>query len=323
MSGARTSLGCRDGHPLIVVCVALAAACYGWIEAGWLRRGSSKSRSRGSRRCSTDCGSGTSRTFTSGPRSRGATARPSARCVGSGASSGPRLHHRRLVSHLAESRAYARSSQTRCPFVVLGNHDVAVTRDPFSRAAELNDLDRDAATSGRRGNGDAFVARGSRSPVSTPPLSGEAMLPDPTIVPTGELRILLCHFPRVVERLPANGFDLILAGHLHAGQICLPFPGRRITLAHPRRRVAGLYETEAGRCTYPGNGTTFVPLRFFARPEVTELVLRRRSDICRGGAAQLAGSRSARIGDQHAVRSSDLRGRDARRRRPRARARAP
>jgi predicted MPP superfamily phosphohydrolase len=25
----------------------------------------------------------------------------------------------------------------------------------------------------------------------------------------------------------------------------------------------------------PGTGTTFVPLRFFARPEVTELVLRR------------------------------------------------
>ena len=28
------------------------------------------------------------------------------------------------------------------PFVVLGNHDVAVTRDPFSRVAELRDLER-------------------------------------------------------------------------------------------------------------------------------------------------------------------------------------
>jgi uncharacterized protein len=91
------------------------------------------------------------------------------------------------------------------------------------------------------------------------------------------LRILLCHFPRIVRTMPSGAFDLILAGHLHAGQICLPVPGRRITLAHPRAvYVAGLYETIAGVMhVSPGTGTTFVPFRFFARPEVTELVLRR------------------------------------------------
>ena len=92
------------------------------------------------------------------------------------------------------------------------------------------------------------------------------------------LRLLLCHFPGIVDRMPGASFDLILAGHLHAGQICLPLPRRRITLAHPRARFAsGLYETEAGTMhVSPGTGTTFVPFRFFARPEVTELVLRRR-----------------------------------------------
>jgi predicted MPP superfamily phosphohydrolase len=51
-----------------------------------------------------------------------------------------------------------------------------------------------------------------------------------------------------------------------------------VTLAHPRARfVAGLYETPAAAMhVSPGTGTTFVPFRFFARPEVTELVLRRR-----------------------------------------------
>jgi predicted MPP superfamily phosphohydrolase len=80
-----------------------------------------------------------------------------------------------------------------------------------------------------------------------------------------------------VRRIPPGSFDLILSGHLHAGQICLPLPGRRITLAHPRARlVAGVYETPAGVMhVSPGTGTTFVPFRFFARPEVTELVLRR------------------------------------------------
>jgi predicted MPP superfamily phosphohydrolase len=92
------------------------------------------------------------------------------------------------------------------------------------------------------------------------------------------LTVLLCHFPGIADRIPAGSFDLILSGHLHAGQICLPIPGRRITLAHPAARyVAGVYETAAGVMhVSPGTGTTFVPFRFCARPEVTELVLRCR-----------------------------------------------
>ena len=83
--------------------------------------------------------------------------------------------------------------------------------------------------------------------------------------------------PRDRAARAAGAFHLVLAGHLHAGQICVPVPGRGpITLAHPRARfVAGLYSTPAGTLHIsPGTGTTFVPFRFFARPEVTELVLR-------------------------------------------------
>jgi predicted MPP superfamily phosphohydrolase len=103
--------------------------------------------------------------------------------------------------------------------------------------------------------------------------------PDRLVDPKASFRILLCHFPGIVYRIPAGSFDVVLAGHLHAGQICLPFPGRPITLAHPRAaHVAGLYPTPAGAMhVSPGSGTTFVPFRFFARPEVTELVLRRRA----------------------------------------------
>jgi uncharacterized protein len=63
---------------------------------------------------------------------------------------------------------------------------------------------------------------------------------------------------------------------MHAGQIVLPYPGGKIRFAHLRARFAeGLYRR--GGVTLhvsPGLGTTFLPLRFFARPEVTELVLR-------------------------------------------------
>jgi predicted MPP superfamily phosphohydrolase len=55
----------------------------------------------------------------------------------------------------------------------------------------------------------------------------------------------------------------------------LPYGIGRLTLAHPRARyVAGVYR-RAGTVMHvsPGLGTTFVPLRYFARPEATELVL--------------------------------------------------
>ena len=93
-----------------------------------------------------------------------------------------------------------------------------------------------------------------------------------------DLRILIVHFPALVDRLPAGAFDLVVSGHMHDGQICLPYPGGKLRLAHPRARYtrgplpAAL---EAMLHVSAGLGTTFVPFRFAARPEATELVLSR------------------------------------------------
>ena len=94
--------------------------------------------------------------------------------------------------------------------------------------------------------------------------------------PRADLRILLCHFPDVVERIPPGSFDVVLAGHLHGGQICLPFPGGKLRLSsmgppYPE----GVFRLGATTLVVSrGLGTTFVPFRFSARPEVTELVVR-------------------------------------------------
>ena len=172
------------------------------------------------------------------------------------------------------------------PYVVLGNHDVAVTRDPFSRAAELDGIEEqavllrdDAVTLERAGENIQIVGTDAeRFPKGT---AHPWKLADPAAA----LRILLCHFPDIDRTLPAGAFHLVLAGHLHAGQIAIPIPTRRrrLTLAHPRERyVAGLYPVPGGVMHIsPGTGTTFVPFRLFARPEVTELVLRPRATVSR------------------------------------------
>ena len=85
-----------------------------------------------------------------------------------------------------------------------------------------------------------------------------------------DLRILLCHFPQVIDRLEPGVFDLVLSGHLHAGQITVPYPGGRLRLAHLRWTYTS---GPAALHLSAGLGTTFVPFRFFARPAAYELVL--------------------------------------------------
>ena len=64
---------------------------------------------------------------------------------------------------------------------------------------------------------------------------------------------------------------------MHDGQISLPLPRDKLRLAHLHARfTTGVYERAGMRMhVSPGLGTTFVPFRFYARPEATELVLQR------------------------------------------------
>jgi predicted MPP superfamily phosphohydrolase len=160
-------------------------------------------------------------------------------------------------------------------YAVLGNHDVEHSRDPFSRSGGLKDLSParllvdEAETLELRGRRVQLVGvdpRAYRAGRARPWLLAD---------PAADLRILLCHYPTVLRRLPFDSFDLVLAGHMHDGQITLPLPRRKVLLAHPRAPYAsGLYVRNGITMhVSPGLGTTFVPLRFYARPEATELVL--------------------------------------------------
>ena len=160
-------------------------------------------------------------------------------------------------------------------FAVLGNHDFAETKDPFSTRSPVGDLG--AATLLLDEAATVQIRRRRVQIVGVDPRSYRRGLSRPARLaePGADLRILLCHFPNVVDQILPGAFDLVLAGHLHAGQITLPLPGGRIPLAHPRwRYVHGLYRREAAVLhVSAGLGTTFVPFRFLARPEATELTL--------------------------------------------------
>ena len=162
-------------------------------------------------------------------------------------------------------------------FAVLGNHDVEVTRDPFSQPTDASVVEKSGAvllendSVLRTTNGKTVQVVGGDQSLG-PYWSRVAQLADPE----GDLRILLFHFPDVVRHLPPGAFDLVLAGHLHGGQICIPTPRGKVRLEHLRApHWEGLHDTPAGTLHVSrGLGTSFVPFRFLARPEATRLVLR-------------------------------------------------
>jgi predicted MPP superfamily phosphohydrolase len=158
-------------------------------------------------------------------------------------------------------------------YAVLGNHDVASTRDPFSRPADLSGVDAavllehesvGVGHDGRRVQVAGGDPRRHREPHG------------PLADPDADFRILLVHFPDDVRMLAPGEFHLILAGHLHGGQICVPAPRGKVRLEHLRAPYwEGLFELPQGTLHVSrGLGTSFVPFRLLARPEATILTLR-------------------------------------------------
>ena len=87
------------------------------------------------------------------------------------------------------------------------------------------------------------------------------------------------HSPDSAPETAALGYDLLVAGHTHGGQVCLPGVGALVTnCSLPARLVSGLIRVgDAVVSVSPGLGTSkFAPFRFFCRPEATLLELHPR-----------------------------------------------
>ncbi|MFT4299720.1 MAG: metallophosphoesterase [Aeromicrobium sp.] len=109
------------------------------------------------------------------------------------------------------------------------------------------------------------------------------VLDDAPADPGADLAIGVAHAPylRVLDRWNTLGYRLILAGHTHGGQLCLPYVGALATNCDlDTARAKGLHthrvpghepswmHVSAGLGTSP-----YAPIRFACRPEATLLTL--------------------------------------------------
>jgi uncharacterized protein len=106
-----------------------------------------------------------------------------------------------------------------------------------------------------------------------------------------DLRIGVTHAPylRVLDQFAGDGYELLLAGHTHGGQLCLPVKGALVTNCDlDTGRAKGLHRhPKDSRPGDPGSswlhvsagaGTSpYAPVRFCCRPEATLLTLAPRT----------------------------------------------
>ncbi|WP_203567798.1 metallophosphoesterase [Aestuariimicrobium ganziense] len=144
-------------------------------------------------------------------------------------------------------------------FLARGWHDLTNQR------AELTVAGRHLAF---RGTDDAHMDRDRYDEVAGPAVDAD-------------LNIGVTHAPylRLLDAMARDGMDLVMAGHTHGGQVCLPGRALVTNCDIEPARVKGYHSHTAGGRTCAlhvsaGIGTSpYAPYRVFCRPEATLLTL--------------------------------------------------
>lgn len=172
--------------------------------------------------------------------------------------------------------------------------DARVPRTTRERDLPADELAREMRSAGWKdltNRRDALTIGGRRielAGVDDPHLDLD-VFPSPAPRTPGSFRLGVTHAPyrRVLDAMHADDSDLILAGHTHGGQLCVPFYGALVTNCDlDRRRASGVHGWPGERPDRPGGedstmmhvsagaGTSpYAPVRFACRPEATVLTL--------------------------------------------------
>ena len=150
-------------------------------------------------------------------------------------------------------------------YAVLGNHDFIEIVPPLERAG-LRFLLNEVVTVPFQGA--ELYLGGVDDPhfYRTHDLAGVR-----DAIPDTGFSLLLCHSPETYREVAGYGFDAMLSGHTHGGQICLPGGRALVSVCDaPKPMQAGAWQyRELRGYTSVGTGSCGVPLRYFCPPEIT------------------------------------------------------
>ncbi len=173
-------------------------------------------------------------------------------------------HHRWIVPLIGRLKA------THGVYAILGNHDrfhdPAIVRKRLKRVG-VKVLGNSWETVDVRG--EPLVVIGQEAPWFKP-------APDLSHAPTDPFRLCLSHTPDHIRWARKHGVDLMLAGHVHGGQVRVPVLGSLfVPSLYSRKYDCGAF-AEGPTLMYVSRGLAGrEPLRYNCRPEVTRIVLRK------------------------------------------------
>jgi predicted MPP superfamily phosphohydrolase len=158
-------------------------------------------------------------------------------------------------------------------YFIFGNHDIRVDHRRTQRELEAAGL---VYVGGGHEvldvRGESVLLAGNERPWIDA-AADPATFPDRATRP--HVRILLSHSPDQYPWAKRHDFDLVLAGHVHGGQIQIPPLGPVLAPSRFGTRYACGVFHEGSTVMHVGRGlSSRLPLRYFCRPELTTLILK-------------------------------------------------
>ena len=96
---------------------------------------------------------------------------------------------------------------------------------------------------------------------------------------SSDFNLVLCHEPDVFDDCRSTNLDLMLSGHTHGGQVKIPLMGAVLLPSLGRVYKEGAYDSGNARQSMiyvnRGLGTTKMPMRFMAPPEISVFELKK------------------------------------------------
>ncbi|MDG3005857.1 metallophosphoesterase [Paludisphaera mucosa] len=153
-------------------------------------------------------------------------------------------------------------------YAILGNHDHGHDVDPINAAI------RHAGFTVLDGEVETIDVMGSTLAIGGTCAPWGRTIADES-VPAADFRLLLSHTPDIVYQAARQGWDYMLCGHNHGGQVQLPILGSILMPSrYSRRFEAGFYQIDP-TLMYVSRGLGAKhPIRFGCPPEISHFTLR-------------------------------------------------